>query len=185
VAKPVEVDYGAGHAWFVVRTNPRCEARAMATLGEAGFETFFPTGKKLVIRHRTKKAVECDFPLLVGYLFLAMPSSPRLRHWGVVRECHGVRGVLGHAGTPVAVSANEVDALRTAEAEGRLRFHAARSRPPHGFDKDQQARITLGPFTGFVGQVADASSLKAIRLLISLFGRLTEVSVPVDGLEAV
>ncbi|ORE89757.1 transcription termination/antitermination NusG family protein [Aurantimonas sp. 22II-16-19i] len=180
--------YGAGAEWFAVRTNPRCEDRAIVTLGARGFEAYLPKGRKLIVHHRTKKTIERTFPLLVGYVFLMMPSDPARRHWGLVRECHGVKGVLGVDGTPKALPFDEVEALQLAETENRLRFESARRQRAsgrHGFKEGDDARIATGPFSGFVGQVVDADSRKAIRLLISVFGGMNEVSVPVDALDRV
>ncbi len=158
----------------------------MATLAAKGFDTFLPKGRKTLIHHRSKRVIEREFPLMVGYLFLAMPVDATQQHWGVARTCDGVHGILGMGDRYVPVPEREVMVLMDAEADGRLRFEAAkRNKGQHSFVDGMEARIALGPFTGFVGQVVDASCRKAIRLLISIFGGLSEVVVPVDELEAV
>lgn len=179
--RSLTVDYSEGRDWFVARTNPRCEDRALATLGAAGFDAFLPKGKREIIHHRTKAKIERTFPLMVGYVFLAMPTLLGARHWGRVRECHGVQAVLGVNGCPLALPGREVEALRLAEAEDRIRFQRAHWMPSVG----AQVRIMGGPFTTFAGEVVDAEVQSTIVLLINLFNRLVHVTVPVDELEAV
>ncbi|WP_185982992.1 transcription termination/antitermination protein NusG [Aureimonas mangrovi] len=188
VRRALVVDYEAGVEWYAVRTNPQCEGRALATLGEKGFDAWLPMGRKVIVHHRSKKEIERTFPLLVGYIFLAMPADPTMRHWGVVRECQGVKAVLGVEGAPQALPFAEVDALRLAEVEERLRFASVRRRQAMGveaFKAGEDVRIVVGPFSGFIGQVVDAASRRAIRLLISVFGGMNEVCVPVDAIEQV
>ncbi len=115
-----------------------------------------------------------------------MPVDAGQQHFGVARACDGVHGILGMGDRYVAVPEREVMVLMDAEAEGRLRFEAAKRRAgKHGFVDGMEATIAMGPFSGFVGQVIDASCQKAIRLLITFFGGLTEVVVPVDEVRAV
>lgn len=177
--RALAVDYSEGRDWFVARTNPRCEDRALATLGAAGFDAFLPKGKREIIHHRTKAKIERTFPLMVGYVFLAMPTLLGARHWGRVRECHGVQAVLGVNGCPMALPGREVEALRLAEAQDRLRFQRAQQ----VFGKGNQVRITTGPFQSFMGEVVDAEVNGAVVLLINFLNGLVHVSVSVDDLD--
>lgn len=177
------VDYEAGRRWFVVRTNPRCEDRALANLSAAGFDAFLPKGKRETVHARTKARIERPFTLMVGYVFAAVPVVLQNEHWPVLKACQGVRGVLGTDKGPLALPEREVELLRIAEVEDRLRVErevrASAMRP------GMQVRITSGPFALFDAVIVDAEVREAVSVLISLFNRQTQVTVPVDGLAIV
>lgn len=169
-------------SWYVVHCNPRCEQRAKESLSEAGFSTYLPVGRKLIVHHRSKKEIEREFPLLVGYLFVAVPRNAR--HWGYIRVCDGVKGVLGINGLPLPVPACQVEAIHEAQFLGRFDDTRKRKkRSKHGFRRNQRVRIANGPFSGFVAMVHDPRGLEQIKVMAELFGRMTEVTVPVDGIE--
>lgn len=181
-ARPMlTVDYSDGREWFVVRALPSLEDRALATLGRAGFDAFLPMGKREVIHHRTKAKTERTFPLLAGYLFLAMPTAKQRQHWGLVRDCHGIQAVLGIAGCPKSLPTSEVEALRLAEAQDRLRVQRA----TQAFAAGEQVRIADGPFVGINAVIVDAEVGATVGLLINLMNRMTHITVPVDLLERV
>lgn len=176
--------------WYVARTNPNCEERAHASLTEAGFQPYMPKLRRLIVHHRSKKEIEREFPLMTGYLFLGMPVNPALQHWGVVRTCDGVKGVLGVNGTPEPVPTKEVNAIWDAEFARKYDLAlpvivARRGVKDHGFKPGQPVEITSGPFSGFAGMVKDGRSKVAIRILTKIFGGMTEVEIPVDGLRLV
>lgn len=176
-----EVNYGSGRQWFVVRTNPRCEDRALANLSAAGFDAFLPKGKREIVHHRTKAKIERSFALMVGYLFVAVPVAEQNMHWPALKACQGVRGMLGTEKGPLALPGREVELLRLAEKEDRIRFERAQWTVLKGM----QVRIANGPFTSFVGEVIDDEVQGAITLLINLFNGMVQVTVPVDDLEIV
>jgi transcription antitermination factor NusG len=181
--------------WFVVRTNPRCERRAKASLADAGFETYAPTGRRGIIHHRTKKLIVKEYPILVGYIFLVMPADRRLQHFGFVRACDGVHSVLGLqaqvGGAPryLPIPASVVDKLHDEEFRGSFddtrQVAAKRKTRAHGFAEDDAVRVTAGPFSDFTATVCDARGQEQIKVLVEIFGRLTEVSVPVDAIEPI
>lgn len=181
VKRALAPDYSEGRAWFVVRTNPGCEDRALATLGSAGYDAFLPKGKREIVHHRTKAKIERTFPLLVGYAFLAMPLDRRVQHWGVVRECHGVHSVLGMGGAPLALPGREVEALRLADRQGRIRVAGAQWTAQKG----QTARVMAGPFFSFTGEILDADAQGSVTLLINFLNKPTHLVLPVDELELV
>lgn len=168
--------------WYIVRTNPQCENRAVRSLTEAGFDAYTPILRKPIIHHRTKKRIVREFPLMRGYIFLGM-GGPQ-RHWGFVRKCDGVKSILGIDGRPLAIDTADVEAFRSRELAGEWDGEKKRKTRTHGFFKDQEVFIKNGPFTGFVAHVVDPRGLKAIRAVLSIFGRATEMTIPCDYLEA-
>ncbi|WAP67216.1 transcription termination/antitermination NusG family protein [Jiella pelagia] len=183
-ASPMErlaVDYDGGHEWFAVRSNPRCEDRAMTSLGERGFRTYAPRGRKVVIHRRTKKRIEREFKLLPGYVFVAMPRDRARQHFGLVRECDGVKDLVRIDGAPAAFPAAEIEKLQRTEELGLLALSSLVRKRGHDFRVGETVRIAGGPLAGFAAEVVDVSSRKSIRLLMEILGRATEIEYPVDG----
>lgn len=168
--------------WFIVRTNPQCENKAVRSLMESGFEAYAPVIRKEVVHHRSKKKLVREFPLLRGYVFLGMAGP--IRHWGFVRKCDGVKSVLGIDGRPLAIATNDVEAFRSRELAGEWDATAKKKVRAHCFVNGQKLRVKDGPFTSFIAEVVDARGQKAVRAIIDLFGRATEMEIPSDYLEA-
>jgi len=170
--------------WYAIRTNPKCEGRAIRSLGGEGFEPYFPTAKQLVVHHRTRKLIEKERPLFVGYVFLPVEHG-RLFHVGKVRGCDGVRGIMGVCGTPRRIPPGEFAQVVQEETRIRDRFEEMKRRrtsQDHTYRIGDKVHVKSGPFTGFQGEVVDARSRRAIKVLTEIFGRMTEVAVPLDYL---
>lgn len=173
-----------GLAWYVVRTNPRCERRAEASLAEAGFETYAPVFRKLIIHHRSKKLLARDFPLLTGYLFVRLDD--RRPPFGTVRSCDGVQGLLGVNGTPAPITDDHVAMVREIEGAEWLRVDMA-LRQWWAIPKAQRKGKRVvdfigGPLAGFMGYTADTKARGLARVITSVFGATMEINVPVDDL---
>jgi transcriptional antiterminator NusG len=54
----------------------------------------------------------------------------------------------------------------------------------HGFRKGQRVLIRSGPFENFDG-IVDEVFLRKVRVIIRLFGSLTPVDMPFDGVERI
>lgn len=132
-------------AWFVVRTNPRCETRAVKGLQERGFSTYLPVETKWRRSGRDRKRV--DSPLMVGYLFAALAPGQSIYD---VRRTDGVHSVVGVNGTPIAVDPWQV--LRYAAAEVAGAFDTTGVKRPD-FDKGDEVVIREGMFQGYVAKV--------------------------------
>ena len=94
--------------WYVVRTNIKCEKRALAALTGAGYEAYLPLMRRDVVHHRTKKVVTKEFVLFNRYLFVAQPAEGA--DWFRLRRCDGVEAVLGSGGRYLPVDARTVAA---------------------------------------------------------------------------
>jgi len=181
--------------WYVLRTNPKCEQRAQASLAEIGFGTFAPRIGKTVIHHRSKKEVRREFPLFVGYIFIAMQGP---HHWGYVRNCDGVKAVLGDGdGTPIPIPAQEVEEFHQAFFCGEFDDHRhvqerRRRKARKVFTHGQEVMITSGPLSGHKATVnsAHGASLpnpkarSRVQVMAQMLSGLVEMSVPSGYLEA-
>jgi len=181
--------------WYVLRTNPKCEQRAQASLAEIGFGTFAPRIGKTVIHHRSKKEVRRDFPLFVGYIFIAMQGP---HHWGFVRNCNGVKGVLGDGeGRPVEVCAKEVERLHKLAFKGEFDDYRdvqerRRRKKRRVFEHGQEVMINRGSLAGISATVNVAHGMSSpnakartrVQIMAKMLSGLVEISVPASYLEA-
>lgn len=180
--------------WFCIRTSTRREKTAEASLRELGFEVYLPCEVRWA--NQGHERVEKQSPLFVGYLFARLPDGAA---W-TAEDLDGAKG--GEAvhkvmfyermeeGQSVIVSlirSKAVDAIREAEAEGKFN-RTLKDRPrPKGenpYKVGDRAKVTEGPFAGFVAQVVQLNGADRVKLLVNIFGRETPADLPVKELEA-
>lgn len=168
-----------GAEWFVAATLHRQEDRAEEELAKQGFVVFAPT----VWERRTKnrKIIREEVPMFPGYIFvrLDLARDP----WGLIRATRGIHdaGLIGmRPGKPspmpdaliafVAANAAELNEEFIARAKASL--------------KGKTLLVTAGAWAGFRGECTMHRNDR-IRLLLSLFGRPTEVEMPTSRVEKV
>jgi transcription termination/antitermination protein NusG len=181
-------------AWFVVRTNIKCERKASDNLHRAGFDVYYPRKRveKRNPRHHTYRIEER--PLLLRYLFVGMTAP----HYGFVRACEGVEGILGEdfQGKPCQVPSKwlvdfqgremslEFDDTRAAriarKEEARTRRETVAMKHPKG----ARRTVSEGPFAYFSGEVVGTTGGE-VELLLSIFGRMVPVRLEEKQLEKV
>ena len=186
--------------WYVVRTNIKCEKRALAALIAAGYEAYLPLMRRDVVHHRTKKLITREFVLFNRYLFVAQPAVGA--DWFRLRRCDGVEAVLGSGGRYQPVDARAVEAFRRAEVElefdetraarlrrkeiGRTRKATAAMQFPAGAAiRVRKDFAHAHPFGGFFGKVESVRGKGVVTAMIELFGRLTPVEFQPDEIERV
>lgn len=182
-------------AWFVVRTNIKCEEKAEQSLRRAGYDVYLPRMKIERQHKRTKKWLVKTLCLFPRYLFVAQPD--REANWLKARLCDGVESVLGVCGTPVAVASAKVERLQRMQAD--LQFDDTRAAKLHRqeigkterettrmrFPPGTRVRAKDGPFAGFRGYVTNVDAKGAVEVIVTLFGRLTPVPFPVEAVERI
>ena len=183
-----------------MRTNIKCEKRALAALIAAGYEAYLPLMRRDVVHHRTKKLITREFVLFNRYLFVAQPAAGA--DWFRLRRCDGVEAVLGSGGRYQPVDARAVEAFRRAEVElefdetraarlrrkeiGRTRKATAAMQFPAGAAiRVRKDFAHAHPFGGFFGKVESVRGRGVVTAMIELFGRLTPVEFQPDEIERV
>ena len=97
-------------------------------------------------------------------------------YW-LVRNTTGVTGFLGGV-KPIPMAEEEVANLINAVANPE----SAKPRPAISFAKDENVRITEGPFKHFIGVVGDINQEKGkLKVMVTIFGR--PVPVELDFLQ--
>lgn len=180
--------------WHVIETKAKAERLARDEIAKLGLDAYLPEYQ--IERFNRRKRVTivntlCHFP---RYLFVEMDVA---RDTGRVLACRGVADILpGIPLSPQPVPAKDVIELRAAQAAHlfddtdkarRLRgetvkntLAATRKRLIGG-----RVRVTAGPFAGHRGDVEAVQSLERLTVLISLFGRPTEVNLETNQIEEI
>lgn len=177
-------------AWYVVRTNIKCEEKAERNLRRAGFKTYSPLARLERFNKRRKVWVETELRLMPRYLFV---ETEGVVPWYVLRACEGVESVLGAEGRPCRLHDTEEKALRDVmDAEADLQFDTTRAamikRGIIGKTKRDTVRmkfpvgasikITDGPFAQFIAQVTNVTAKGKLQALVMIFGHLSPVEIP-------
>jgi transcriptional antiterminator NusG len=189
---------GQDMAWFVIRTNIKCEEKAERNLRNAGFRTYAPWQKFERLNRRKKVWIQHQMRLAPRYLFLEAPASNV--PWYVVRGCEGVESVLGINGSPHRLSGSEVAALNEImRAEADFAFDETRAGKLHRreigktkrettrmkFPVGSKVRISDGPFTSFNGEITNVNGRGHLLVMTEIFGRMTPVELDVGQVEAI
>jgi transcription termination/antitermination protein NusG len=184
----MRANLSADKAWYVVRTNIRCEAKADENLRKAGFESYLPMVRFERWNKRTRIIRTFERPLMLRYLFLALPRHAQ--HFGFARSCEGVERILGDVDNhPIQVPFALVNGLFIAEAN--LEFDDTREARIHRKEEARTKKetiamrffagsewlITDGPFASFRAEVENVTSAGLVRVLVNIFGRMTPVEL--------
>ena len=165
-------------SWYVIRTNPNCEARAAAGLFAIGVYRFAPERRKTVRHARTLKHV--SRPLFPRYIFVRIDPA----QFYAVRKVNGVEGFLGIIpGEPHPIPDEQIQRLMDMEDAGAFDETIKDKRPlPRVGDV---CEVAGDLYTGMIATVTEVYSETRIRLLFeNLFGRQVPIVVSLDRLKA-
>lgn len=102
--------------WFIARTKPRCEFRAIKGMEGVGITAYAPVETHFRGRGAARRAVQ--YPLLASYAFFLLTPKDSFYN---VRRINGVSSILlGGDGSPEAVSHREVSRFARKEVDGRF-----------------------------------------------------------------
>lgn len=165
--------------WYILRCGAGTEFEADKALRNSGWSTFLPVETKWRAGYLRRRPVPRAYPRFPGYLFLYIrpPAWPNFGAWPFVVFIHGI---LCMGGTPLPLAPGEIERLM--HESGKPVPHVA-SVPVHrALQSGQRVRVVAGPFRDFTAQVAIDDS--GARITVQLFGRPTEIPVPLTWLEA-
>jgi transcription antitermination factor NusG len=127
--------------WYAAFTSSNHEKRVSEQLKARSVQHFLPLYS--TVRRWKDRKVKLELPLFAGYVFVKMALRDRLR----VQQIPGVANLVSFGGVPAALSAAEVDALRTSLSNG-LRIE------PHPYlVAGRKVRLRSGPLAGLAGTV--------------------------------
>lgn len=180
---PVEVP-----RWYVIRTLPRQEGRALRSFEHLGLRAYLPMAKvwrnpNLIDRDREAK----EEPLFQGYLFAELtsagiaavkpPNEPTIM---------GVLDFVRRDGSPAPLGPLEVKRLYWLayfESQGGTDYTWSPKPKRWNPKKGQQARIASGHYAGFSGKITELRGKNRITIMGEWFGIRRPVTVPVGDAE--
>ncbi len=190
--KPIDLS----KAWYVVRANIKCEAKAADNIRLAGFDVYYPRQRYERKHRRTNLYTTHERPLMIPYLFVGFDKNKK--HFGFVRACEGVEKFLEVQGEPIPVSAKDVQAIYLAEVDmvfddtRAARIHrkeeaismkeTVKMKFPVG--RDVYVMDEMHPLSQFHGVVQEITKTGNVKALVNLFGRMTPVEFEADQLSA-
>lgn len=164
--KPIHIHEDV--AYYVIRTEPRCERRVTNGLRERGLPYYYPTLVHDVVKKGKRDRRESA--ALPSYIFVGLDkASPA---FGAIHDTDGVASLLTVEGKPFPVPASALKALEFECCKG--------ARPP---EQGDQMKVVAGPFVGFVAEIKAVMSSDRVKVLIAMFGNIP-VEMPVENLQA-
>ena len=101
--------------------------------------------------------------------------------WHVVKSTPRVTGFVGTANDPTPLSPDEVNQIVFRVAEGK-----EKPKLKVKFEKNEQVRISEGPFASFTGVVDEVNEdRETLKVMVTIFGRATPVELEFGQVEKV
>lgn len=184
--------------WAVLMSGPMAEAIAERSIVELGYRSYLPMSTKAIRatqydddgkRSRPRGEV-VQRPAFRGYLFVELWPEQPWRQLLDSRVTRGVDSMILRGERPALLTAELIDALRKAEADGdfdeprgfRVRGQSKRRTDINDGDI---VRIGNGPFRSFLGMMEGQDDAGRAKVLLSLLGRDTPISIEATDLELV
>jgi len=164
--------------WYVVHTQTGSEEKVREALknriNSQGLQDLIaqiviPTEQVSEVRSGKSKVSQRTF--FPGYLLVVMEFDEKI--YLLVKTTPGVTGFIGLGRKPMPLPQGEIDNIlkRTEEAK-------VKPRPKVLFEKNEQVRVTDGPFVNFNGTIEEIHPEKGkLKVSVSIFGRSTPVEL--------
>jgi transcriptional antiterminator RfaH len=157
-------------AWYLTRSATRMEARALASLAEAGFDAYCPMIVRWDRVGRRDQRVMREYPLFPGYLFVWLGDGQHAD----VESADGVSGFVRYtdasgARWPRAVPLTMLDELRRIVASGE--HDEPDPNTPPAMEIGERVLVTDGPYKGYFGQIRALPGPKRVQLMLEAVTR--------------
>jgi transcriptional antiterminator RfaH len=149
--------------WYVVKTKPNCEIKAVFNLDRQGFETYLP--RHLCRVRHARKTSWLPRPLFTSYLFVSLSEEDH--KWRAINSTFGVSHLISDNRGPLPVPHGIVEALRDAEDDQGL-VMLGRKKP---FRPGDTVQIMSGAFAEHIGRFESVTGDERVVILLDLLGR--------------
>jgi transcriptional antiterminator NusG len=172
--------------WYIIHTYSGFERKVKESLesrvkafgleGKIG-RVMIPTEAVTEVRGGRKYTTERMF--YPGYVLVEMDMDDHV--WHVVKSTPRVTGFVGTGQQPTPLSVEEVNHIVYRVAEGK-----EKPKLKVKFEKNEQVRITEGPFATFTGVVDEVNEdRETLKVMVTIFGRATPVELEFNQVEKV
>jgi transcription termination/antitermination protein NusG len=164
--------------WYIIHSYSGFERKVKESI-ESRVQAFglqdkigrvmIPTEPVTEIRNGKKYTIERAF--LPGYVLVEMDLNDDV--WHIIKSTPRVTGFLGTGQHPSPLSQDEVNQIV-------YRIDTGKDKPKLKvkFQKNEQVRITEGPFATFTGVIDDVNEDKhEVTVMVTIFGRSTPVKL--------
>ena len=166
--------------WYLVQCKPNAAQIAIRNLENQSFGTFLPLQE---ITKRKGKIFQRQIrPLFPGYLFVQIYPSQ-----GPWRQVNSTRGVsrLVRLGAEPSLVPNEIVEALIERCDNQSILRQTSETQSSQFHASNQARVTQGPFSGFIATISDIAPGNRINILIEILGQTTKVAINADALQPI
>ena len=164
--------------WYIIHSYSGFERKVKESI-ESRVQAFglqdkigrvvIPTEPVTEVRNGKKYTIERAF--LPGYVLVEMDLNGDV--WHIIKSTPRVTGFLGTGQHPSPLSQDEVNQIV-------YRIDTGKDKPKLKvkFQKNEQVRITEGPFATFTGVIDDVNEDKSeVTVMVTIFGRSTPVKL--------
>lgn len=162
--------------WFVAKTQPSAETKAVFHLQRQGFEAYLPRYMRRVSHAR--RVSWQPRPLFPTYLFVAL--SEEQQRWRAINSTVGISHLICDERGPVPVPQGIVEDIRRLEDDRGLVL-TGRAVP---FERGAEVQIMAGPFADHIGLFECATDDERVVILLDLLGRQVRTKVRLDAITA-
>lgn len=164
--------------WYIVHTQTGLEAKVKTSLenkiasqglGDLITQVVIPMEQISEIRAGKKRISQRKF--FPGYILVEMELNEKT--YFIIKRTPGVTGFIGLGKKPTPLPQEEVDNILKRSEETQ-----AKPIPKTAFEKNEQVRVTEGPFVNFNGTIEEVHPEKGkLKVSVSIFGRATPVEL--------
>lgn len=160
-------------SWYALQVRSRKENYVATQIVWQGFECLLPTYK--CIRNWSDRKKELEQPLFPGYLFCRFDFQERRP----IISTSGVLQVVGNGRVPIAVSEDEIQALK-------LAAHSGIPKQPWPYlEVGQRVRVNYGSLIGLEGILVSMKGNHRVVLSVTLLQRSVAMEVDLAWLTPV
>lgn len=162
--------------WFVAKTHPNAEPKALFHLQRQGFEVYLPRYLRR-ISHARRISWQ-PRPLFPTYIFVSMTGSEQ--RWRAINSSVGIAHLICDARGPVSVPRGLVEQIQAEEDESGLVL-TGRKVP---FEKGAEVQVISGPFADHIGRFDCTTDDQRVVILLDLMGRQVKAKVNLNAVSA-
>lgn len=161
--------------WFLVKTKPKQEPRAVANLQNQGVDVFLPQID--VERIQRGQRVTKREPMFPGYIFIKLPDFESMFH--KVKYTFGVKGFVQFGNNFPGIPDSLVDNLKqlTSGQDSSKRIKAQNTP-----DVGDNVEITTGPFTGLMAKIIKLDGESRCIVLLDFLHKQVEATFTYEEL---
>lgn len=160
--------------WYVARTKPQSERKALGNLLQQGFTAYLP--RYLKRRSHARRVDWIPAPLFPRYLFVRFDET--VVRWRAISSTIGIDRLICAEERPVPVPTGVVEDIRAREGNDGLVPLGGWRR----FERGEKVKVLTGAMADLIGRFDCPSDDERVFVLLDLLGRQVRVRVAPDSL---